>query len=360
MEQMIRLATYAMGTRFEILLSGDDAVGVRAAGEEALALIEECDRQFSIFERDSLISHINRIAHRRPVRLDADTFAMFRVCLAVHEESGGAFDVTVGPLMEELGFRGDSEPAPAGGPARVDIGSEWIELDEEDQTIHFVDGKRLKLDLGGVAKGHALDLARQSLVGNGVTSALLHGGTSGVVTIGCPVQPGFENPDGWRVAIRSPDKSKEARYSRCPSVALKDSALSVSAQHGRVAPGADGTVRGHVIDPRGDGTVSPADIVMTAVIGSSACQADAWSTALLVTGSTGMCSEAFGKTGMTGLICRPEVTGDEVLPKWALIGSDGGTWQECVRIPEAIHSAGSPADAVVDDDDDDDISVERE
>lgn len=104
---------------------------------------------------------------------------------------------------------------------------------------------------------------------SGVSSALLHGGTSTVVALGAP--PG---EPGWRVAVETAPGSGPA-----PVAVLRDAALSVSAPHGRTL--ADGS--GHVLDPR---TGAPAEGPgVAAVIASSARWADAWSTALLVLGA---------------------------------------------------------------------------
>ena len=73
---VLRLATHAMGTRFELVLAGDDPVGLRAAGEEALREIDEADGRLSLFRRDSMLAHINRTAHLSAVRLDLDTFEL--------------------------------------------------------------------------------------------------------------------------------------------------------------------------------------------------------------------------------------------------------------------------------------------
>ena len=111
---ILRLATQAMATRFELVLApsaapavnGDEA-RLRAAGEAALEEIADCDRRLSLFRRDSLLSHVNRNAARAPVRLDADTYALFEACAEVQRLSGGAFDASVAPRMRALGFHAD-------------------------------------------------------------------------------------------------------------------------------------------------------------------------------------------------------------------------------------------------------------
>jgi thiamine biosynthesis lipoprotein len=141
-----------------------------------------------------------------------------------------------------------------------------IELDRAGRTIRFTD-ERVTLDLGGIAKGHALDEAAAVLREADVDCALLHGGTSTAVAIGAPPEH-----DGWRIALRSDGLRR--------TIVLRDEALSVSAPHGRTVE-RDGMTIGHVIDPNSGRPVSHA--ALAAVTGPSARRADAWSTALLVT-----------------------------------------------------------------------------
>jgi thiamine biosynthesis lipoprotein len=260
---MLRLATRAMGTRFELVL-GTARSSVRSLapyGEDALDIVEECDRRFSLFRADSWLAHVNRVASRSSVALDEDTFELLDACDRVHRESSGAFDVTVAPLMRALGFHGEAGDVEE---AREAVGWSAVELDRAARTLRFR-REGVALDLGAIAKGHALDLAARRLRECGVASALLHGGTSSVIALGAP--PGR---DAWSIAIEGGESAAV--------VDLCDAALSVSAQHGRrLANGA-----GHVLDPRTRSSCERDDVV--AVAHRSARIADAWSTAILVLG----------------------------------------------------------------------------
>jgi thiamine biosynthesis lipoprotein len=271
---MIRLATLAMGTRFEAVLHGDDGAFLRAAGEAALMEIEDWDRRLSLFRRDSLLSFVNRLAADHAVRVDDECFHLLARCESIHHASRGAFDPTVAPLMRAYGLH--PRHGHAGEPlslerARDLVGFDGVELDHARRTVRF---RRpgMALDLGSIAKGHALDAAGGALREAGVTSALVHGGTSGVIAIGTP-----EEGDGWAIAIRPPPGSRAGLP--VPVVRLKDESLSVSAPHGRSALGPAGAAT-HVLDPRSKAPVRGARL--SAVVGPCAADADAWSTALLV------------------------------------------------------------------------------
>jgi thiamine biosynthesis lipoprotein len=251
-----------MGTRFELILFDDrPALSERseAKGEAALAEIERWHQLLNRFAPDSLVSHINRTAESRPVRLERDTFALFKTALDVWRASGGAFDITVAPLMARHGFT-DSSVSARGGS----VGSDAIVLDERDWSIRF-SRPGTSLDLGGIAKGHALDYAAAVLRDAGVTSALLHGGTSSVVAIGTP-----PDDSGWPVAI---GPAVDA-----PVVTLRNEALSVS----DAASQTSAIGHHHIVDPLL--RIAAPDAGAMAVIGPSAAVAEAWSTALVVLG----------------------------------------------------------------------------
>jgi len=272
----ITLAINAMGTRFELVLAGGYDTRLRAAGEAALSEIDECHRLFNLFDPGSRLNTINRRAGREPVALDDLTYGLLQTCSEVHTASAGAFDVTVAPLMQALGFRGEQtqgcDPDEARA-ARDCVGMRHVVLDPATHTVRFAKPD-VTLDLGGIAKGFAIDQAVGVLKEAGVSCALLHGGTSTVAALGTP--PG---EDGWRVALKT--SSVAGDETDLPTVLLKDETLSISAPHGRTVQ-SNGQTYGHVLDPR---TGKPAACgPFAGAAGTSACLTDAWATALLVLG----------------------------------------------------------------------------
>lgn len=281
----VRLARHAMATRFELLLYGGDPVYLRAAGEEALEEIERLEEQLSFYRPASEISHLNARAAHEAVPVDPRLFRLLQRARELWEVTEGAFDVTVAPLLRCWGFVGGTGRLPTEAEieaARAVTGMDRVELDAEAFTVRFrTEG--VMLDLGSIGKGYALEQAADFLQEAGVTSALLHGGTSTVVALGTP-------PEGepWSVAIQHPSRPEE----HVAVVALRDEALSVSAVHGKAFEH-EGRLLGHVIDPRSGRPAMGAQLA--AVAGASATDTDALSTGLLVLGEAGLAGvQAYG------------------------------------------------------------------
>ncbi len=269
LDSPILLATGAMGTRFEVLIAGvEEGVrpeSARAAGEEALALVRDWHARLSLFDKASVVSRLNREAAARPAAVDSEIRRLLTRCVRLNELTEGAFDVTAGGLMRRWGFRGDPSETGAGAAEEAACGA--IEVDDSAGTVRL-GSPGVFIDLGGVAKGAVLDEAVALLRALGVTTALLHGGTSTVAAIGRP-----PDADGWRVRV--------GEGPGAPVVELRDAAMSVSSPSGRTTDQGDGTV-GHVMDPRTGEPVARDRTV--ACVGASALDTDAWSTALVVLG----------------------------------------------------------------------------
>lgn len=280
----VRLARMAMASRFEMILEGDDEIRLRAAGEEALSEIERLDTQLSTYRSMSDINRINARAASGPIPVEPRLFFLLQLAERLYRVTNGAFDITIGPLMQCWGFvRGTGQvPDPETlAEARGKTGMHLVRLNEEDRTIEFA-RPGVRLDLGAIGKGYAIDEAVLILREAGVTSAFIHGGTSTMYAMGKP-----QENDAWKVAIRYPDadEADRSQESIMAVVALENEALSVSAVSGKSFE-VDGTEYGHVLDPRTGWPTSGA--VQTAVALPSATESDALSTGLLVLAREGM------------------------------------------------------------------------
>ena len=179
---LVHLSRKAMAGEFEICLPISQAGETTAAALGALDLIQALERQLSYFKPESEISQINRTASEREVEVEPRLFALLQLAMKVWRESDAAYDLTATPLWEAWGFarRAGAVPSPEQlAIAREQVGSEFVELDPRKSTIRF-HRPALRLNLGSIGKGYAVDRAVESLLGEGVTDFLVHGGYSSV------------------------------------------------------------------------------------------------------------------------------------------------------------------------------------
>ncbi len=300
----VAVALNAMATRFEIALHGENSASLRAAGEEALEEIERLEAQLSLFKPSSEISQLNARAAREPVRVTPTLFALLEHAKKLSEETDGAFDITVAPLMWCWGLmqREGKIPSPEElADSRSKVGMHLVHLNRADLTVRFA-REGVMLDLGAIGKGYAIERAAELLREAGVTGALLHGGTSTVHAIGHP-----PDSDAWKIAIEQPLQKEEKIL--LATVQLKDESLSVSAVYGKSFE-ADGKIYGHVIDPRTGQPVSGA--LLAAVISPAATETDALSTALLTLGASGHEKISSLRNGMRTLLVTRAASGFHV------------------------------------------------
>ena len=258
-----------MATRFEFVLHGTNTAALRAAAEEALDEVERLENLLSLYRPHTDIARANAGAAQGPARVAPEVFHLLQRAFELSRVTGGAFDITAAPLIRAWGFVGGSGARPTGeelAAARSAVGSAGVVLDEAQFTVRF-QRPGIQLDLGSIGKGYALDRAAELLREAGMTSALLHGGTSTVVGIGAP-----PDEEGWRIALPNGE-----------TVSLRNESLSVSATWGKSFRDG-GTTYGHVIDPRTGEPVTGERIA--AVVVPSATDSDALSTALLVLGDS--------------------------------------------------------------------------
>ena len=235
-----------MGTFFEAFLIGDDGEHLEAVAAAVLDEVSRLDRLLSRFDQAAEVARVNREAGRRPVRVDADLWDILCRCEEHRRATHGFFDVT-------------AAPAGRGGDALL--------LDAERRTVRLARPGAF-IDLGGFAKGYALDRAAEILRRFGVRSALLNGGTSSLLAVG-------RGPDGaaWPVAVRDPSGGDDA--APVARLLLADKGFSCSAA---LRPG---QAVSDVIAPDGGPLTGQAACV---VVAPTAADAEALSTACLVMG----------------------------------------------------------------------------
>ena len=274
-----------MATRFEIVLPGTRTETLRAAGEEALAEIERIESWLSVHRPGTPLAAVNAGAYRQRVPVSPPIFELLKRAQELSRLTNGAFDPTIGPLVSawrraaEGGTTTPKDWEQSLATARAAGGWLNVELDEITGTVRF-HHPNARLDLGSIGKGWALDRAVTCLRDAGITTALLHGGTSTVCAIGTP-------PDGDAWIVELADAPVRCAAPSGPEpirerVRLRDASLSVSATWGRTLVDPFGKAHGHVLDPNSGEPVPGARLA--AVAGPAATETDALSTALLVAG----------------------------------------------------------------------------
>ncbi len=268
-----------MGTFVSISIHGSHVGRHSGAVEQAFDEVRAVDVLMSTFRPDSQVSRLNRAAGRDSMAVDPRVAEVLRAAHLMGAQSGGVFDVTVLPLMRAFGFReGDREgkphlPTPEAlhaALARVDYRA--IEVD----TVRDAAGlahSGAAIDLGGIAKGYAVDRATEVLRARGVRQAVINAGGD-LRVLGAP---GPDNGDGWRVGITDPLQPGRI----LATLELRDQAIATSGNYEHFIEVGEERF-GHLIDPKSG---SPAEPMLSAtVVAPTAMQADAASTTAFLMG----------------------------------------------------------------------------
>jgi FAD:protein FMN transferase len=293
MHDVCRRTAVLMGTFVTIEVSGD-----RAAQQHSVDTQERVERAFDWFHRveeccsrfdgrSELMQLTARIGVSVPV--SAILYEAVRFAVAVAEETGGAFDPTVGLQMERNGFDHEyrtgktvrNDLAPRGSVSYRDV-----RLDSDRRAITLV--RPLILDLGAVAKGLAIDMAARELQACG----------SYGIDAGGDLYLGGCRPDGaaWSVGIRHPRRDAEL----IDSIRVSDRAVCTSGDYERKSSGEGGGH--HILDPRIGRSAN--DVASVTVVAQTAMLADAVATAAFVLGpADGI--RLFDRLGVDGLILSP-------------------------------------------------------
>jgi FAD:protein FMN transferase len=267
----------SMACAYAILAYGEDGGALPGILEAALDEVDRIDRLMSHYKPESPLSRLNREAAAGPVAVEPELFDFIAESLRYSRESDGAFDITVGPLMKTWGFfRGGGRLPTAEELAEVRgrIGYTHVVLDPRARTIRF-DRPGMELDLGGIAKGYAVDRVVALLRRAHVAAALVSAGGSTIFGMGAP--PGRE---AWDVDIQDPGGAGRVAL----TVPLRNRALSVSGRAEKSFE-REGIVYAHIMDPR---TARPVQGVLSvAVLTSTGTAGDALDDAFFVEGVEG-------------------------------------------------------------------------
>ncbi len=269
--EMVSIRGVVFGTYYSIIYYDDDGEVYQHAID---SLFQDFNSSLSFYDKNSLLSRINR---NEETAVDDYFEVVFKRSQEIAEETDGAFDATVFPLVDAWGFgfseRGDLSPE------KIDsilgfVGHDKVWMD--DGHIYKED-ERVQLDFNAIAKGYASDLAGKYLKSKGVISYL--------VEIGGDIMSGGAKPDGdlWRIGLEIPAEGADAPQEWEYYVEVEHRGLATSGDYRKYHKDEDGVRYSHTIDPA---TGYPVDhqLMSVSVFAADGMSADAYATAFMVMG----------------------------------------------------------------------------
>lgn len=271
-----------MGTTYSVKIAGPlpDDVAIETIREDVEAVLKMTDRAMSTYRGDSQITAINRKDSEKPTMLWPEVYEVLNAAVEVSRETDGAFDITVGPLVNLWGF-GPSHDSSSKDTVPDDeeiaealshTGMDKIRIDHKPPALRKLDAF-VYLDLSGIAKGYAVDRAAEVLEDYGLRDYL--------VEIGGDLKTRGRNAENrpWRIALEKPvSGTRQVAYVIEPG----DLAVATSGDYRNYFE-RNGVRYSHTIDPRTGRPVTH-KVASVTVATSSGMRADALATALLVMG----------------------------------------------------------------------------
>jgi len=261
------------GTTYHIVVEKTPGLDVMALRQDVEQLFAEIDNSLSIYNDSSVISDINA---NRSDMTDTLFREVFRASMQVSSESGGLFDITIGPLVKAWGFGPDAMKR--FDPSMLDsllalVGMDKVRLEGERLIKSDPD---MLIDVNAIAQGYTVDLAVDLIVSRGIRQCL--------VEVGGEVRTfGDKHGMGWKVGIDTPADGNYTPGAEIQArIRLDNQALATSGNYRKFYV-ENGVKYSHTIDPR---TGSPVrhTLLSATIIAPTGAVADAWATACLVGG----------------------------------------------------------------------------
>ena len=272
-EKRVKKSQFHFGTITDVT-----AIVKTSADQKAVDLafdtIKDIDDRMSVYNNNSEVSQINRLAGHSAVKVSSDTLNVIEKALYYSKISDGMFDITVGPLIDIWGFRTGKNRTLSDveiSKALLLIDYKKVKIDRSGSTVELT-STGMKMDVGAIAVGYAVDKAVSVLKDNGVKKALVNGGGE-IYALGSP--PG---KDAWRIGIQHPRRSNEL----LGTIELKDMAVSTSGDYENYFE-VNGKRYCHIMNPK---TGKPVEGIMSVtVVANTTTEADALSTVLFIMGA---------------------------------------------------------------------------
>lgn len=263
----------AMGTTFRIVLYGEKSLDAIDVFERCENRVNELNAVFSDYDPASEISRLNGLAGQdTAVRVSNELWEVISFAREVSHLTGGAFDISIGPLSKlwrRAIRRGQLPDQAVLRQMHSRVGYRHILLDPHRRSVSLA-VPDMHLDLGGIAKGYTVDDLASVLESAGITSYLIDAG--GDLFMGDP-PPGEE---GWKIQVDPAGPGVEGGYQRCRNTAIASSGISYRYVE------VDGRKYGHIVDPRSGMGISSMRVYTVKAV--NCMRADAWASALAVMG----------------------------------------------------------------------------
>jgi thiamine biosynthesis lipoprotein len=286
---------YIMGTTAVVQAWADTERQAWKAVEAAYEAFDRVDSLMSTWRDDSVLSSLNRAIPGQWIDVGPETCRVLSVAKEISGISEGAFDPTILPLVEVWGFRGGEVTVPDSSLLEVTLGRvnhELLEVDVDTGRARLV-GKEMAVDLGGIAKGYALDIAAEAMTQEGAAGGMLDlGGNLLVFGEGPQRQVGIADPTDPSAILAT--------------IPLADESVATSGQYERNLE-IQGQKYGHILDPRSGWPVQGG--VSVTVVAKEAMIADALATAAVVLGLEKALALLESSPGIEGVFSYPDGKG---------------------------------------------------
>lgn len=271
-----------MGSTYTVKIAGTNLppADVDALRQEVDGRLKEVNRQMSHYQPDSELSRFNRAPAQEPFHISADFARVLRIAVDLDRQSGGAFDPTLGPVINLWGFgeatsqrRTPEESQVREALART--GLRYLRLTNETELVKTIPS--LQLNLSAIAKGFGVDVMAEVLRGRGFTNFY--------VSISGEVFGSGHNTRGtnWQVGISAPMNDWRPGDPTMTVLSISDRAVSTSGDYQKYFVDAQGHRQSHIFDPRTGHPVQH-NLGSVSVVADTCTLADALSTTLFVLG----------------------------------------------------------------------------
>lgn len=290
-DRVFKKSRIMMDTVVTVTVVSDSKDSAEKAIDKAFLELERLEKLFDFHSSESEISRINKFAGISGIEASPDVLELLDKASYVSENTGGTFDVTIGPLISLYDFQKKIRPDASAIKKYISLVDYRKLIVDRNKSMVFLMKTKMLVDPGGIAKGYAADRAAEVLKKNGINS--------GIVAVAGDIKTFGRKPDGrpWKIGIKNP-RAKDDDNDIMATVELSDMAISTSGDYERFFI-SEGTRYHHIIDPR---TGLPAgECRSVTVIAKEGIFTDAFATGVFVLGpEAGM--KVLKKMGFDGII----------------------------------------------------------